>query len=90
MPLGLAAADDYQDDSADQTNSAQYRGKWNGLLLFSRRLNWAEIEHLFALRVRDAAIRQRDDADNDKNDADNSGRLHRFDVIMRGVLRSVG
>jgi hypothetical protein len=29
-------------------------------------------------------------ADDDQQDADNSGRLHRFDVIMRGVLKAVG
>jgi hypothetical protein len=82
LPLGLPAADDHQNDSADQTNPAQYRGKRNGLLLFSSRLNWADIQHLFALGVRDPAIRQRDDADNDENDADNSGWLHRFDVTL--------
>jgi hypothetical protein len=37
-----------------------------------------------------AAKGEADDADNDKNDADNSGWLHRFDVIMPGVLRSTG
>src|ERR1700751_4622773 len=88
--LRLAVADDHQHDSTDQTNPTQYRRKRNGLLLFSSRLNWAKIQHLFALGVGDAAIRQCDDADNDKNDADNSGRLHRFDVIMPGVLSSVG
>src|SRR5215472_2899085 len=76
----LPATDDHQHDSADQTNPAQYRGKRNRLLLFSCRLNWAEIQHLFTLGVRDPAISERDNADNDKNDADNSGRLHRFDV----------
>src|SRR5262249_60828075 len=89
-PLRCPITHDHQHDSADQTNPAQYWGKLNGLLLFSCRLNWAEIQHLFAFGVRDPAPRQRDDADNDKNDADNSGRLHRFDVIMRGVLRSIG
>ena len=81
MALRFPAADDHQHDSADQTNPSQYWGKRNGLLLFRCRLKWPEIQHLFALGVRDPAIRQRDDADNDKNDADNSGRLHRFDVI---------
>jgi len=79
--LGFPAADDHQDDSAHQTNPAQHWGKRNGLLLFRGRLKRAEIQHLFALGVRDPAIRQSDDAYNNKNDADNSGRLHRFDVI---------
>src|SRR5262245_47162673 len=61
--LSCPATDDHEHDSADQTNPAQYRGKRNGLLLFSSRLNWAEIQHFFALGVRDPAIRQRDDAD---------------------------
>src|SRR5262245_18209090 len=78
--LRRPAADDHQHDSTDQTNPAQHRGERNGLLLFSRRLNWAEIQHLFALGVGDPAISERDDADNDKNDADNSCRLHRFGV----------
>ena len=86
----VPVADDHEHDSADQTNPAQYRGEWNGLLLFSSRLNWAEIQHLFALGVRDPTINQRDNANNDKNDADNAGRLHRFDVIMPGVRRSAG
>ena len=90
MGSGFPAADDYQNDSADQTNPAKYWRKRNGLLLFRCRLKRAEIQHLFALGVRDPAIRQRDDADNDKNDADKSGRLHRFDVIRRGVLKAVG
>src|SRR5215831_17610747 len=88
--LCCSVADDDEHDSADQTNPAQYRGKWNSLLLFSSRLNWAEIQHLFALGVRDPAPRQRDDANNNKNDADNPGRLHRFDVITPGVRRSAG
>jgi hypothetical protein len=88
--LRCPVADDHQHDSADQTNPAQNGRKRDGFLPFRSRLNGAEVEHLFALGVRDPAIRQRDDADNDKNDADDSGRLHRLDVIVPGVLRSAG
>ena len=88
--LRCPVADDYEHNSADQTNTAEHGRKRNSFLLFRSCLDGAEIEHLFALGVRNPAVRQRDNADNDKNNADNSGRLHRFDVIMPGVLRSAG
>jgi hypothetical protein len=41
-------------------------------------------------RPMDPAEGEADEPYDDKDDADNSGRLHRFDVIMPGVLRSIG
>lgn len=65
LPLGRSIPDDHQHDAPDQANTAEHRRKRDRFLLFSSRLNGAEIEHLFALGVRDPAVSERDNADND-------------------------
>jgi len=75
-PSGSSAANDYQDNAADQTNSSKHRRKWNRLFFIRADLERPGIDDFLALGVGNASKRQRDDTDDDEDDPDDSGGPH--------------
>jgi len=74
--LGFSAADDYQHDSPDETESARDRRKSDPVTLFVRDFKGAQLGIFLLCRPTQTSPSKADESDNDQNDADNAGWFH--------------
>lgn len=75
----FAAALHQQQHATNKCGRSDDRGKWQGVLLFRRHLDGAEVDGLLGGGVGEALVGKSGDAEHNEQDADDGGWFHKMD-----------